>query len=66
MAITFDRKPVAKKPAQIYDISRKHAYAEQRLIAATDRYIAARTTASREKAHKWIHAWRAFRTSRRR
>jgi hypothetical protein len=56
--------PKAKIPEQIHDISRKHAYAEQRLIAATDRYIAARTTSSKEMAYKWIHAWRVFRTSR--
>jgi hypothetical protein len=61
-----NRKLVEKQPVKIHDIGRKLAYAEQRLIVATDRYIAASTTASKEKARKWIHAWRAFRTSRRR
>jgi hypothetical protein len=66
MAIIFNRKLAAKRPAQIHNVRRKHAYAEQRLIMATDRYIAANTTDSKERALKWMHAWRAFRTSRHR
>jgi hypothetical protein len=66
MAITYTRKSEAKQPTPSHEIGRQHAYAEQRLIVATDRYIAARTTAEKENARKWIHAWRAFCTSRRR
>jgi hypothetical protein len=66
MPITFDRKPAAKQPVHHgHDSGQKHAYAEQRVIAATDRYIAARTTPGKEKARKWIDAWRSFRTARR-
>lgn len=53
-----------KESAQHRDIHRKNAYAEHRLIMATDRYITARTTTSKERARKWIYAWRALRISR--
>jgi hypothetical protein len=66
METIFNRKFAAERPAQIHNVRRKHAYAEQRLIMATDRYIAAGTADSKERARKWMHAWRAFRTSRHR
>ena len=62
MSIKYNRKPAAKQPAHSHATGRKHAYAEQRLIRATDRYIAERTAAGKEKARKWIHAWHTFRT----
>jgi hypothetical protein len=65
MIITVSRKIAAERPVQSHDSGRKHAYAEQRAIRAVDRYIAASTPANKEKARKWIHAWRAYRTSRR-
>jgi hypothetical protein len=64
MITILKRKVVANRPVQSHDSGRKHAYAEQRAIRAIDRYIAASTPANKEKARKWIHAWRAYRTSR--
>jgi hypothetical protein len=64
MIIRVIRNVVAKRYKQSQDNGRKHAYAEQRVIRAIDRYIAASTPANKEKARKWIHAWRAYRTER--
>ena len=64
MTINSIHKLAVKHLAQNHKISRKQAYAEQRLIMATDRYIAANTTDSKEKARRWMNAWRALRTSR--
>jgi hypothetical protein len=64
MALHVKHKVVAKRTVQSHDRGRKHAYAEQRVIRAIDRYIASSTPANKEKARKWIQAWRAYRTSR--
>jgi hypothetical protein len=65
MTITFNRKPAAKQPAHDgHDTGRKLAYAEHRVVVATDRYIGARTLADKENARKWMRAWRSFRTNR--
>jgi len=38
-------------------IRRPYVYAENRMILATDRFMAAKTPIEKEKARKWAYAW---------